>query len=184
MNRRLMMAQQNKGFELVYDAASGELPQASDGWDFTLNGNTTATVQNGYLRVNGDGSHLYSRFRLTLNKTQNLNKSRSVTVKIGNVSNMSMAFRITDTYFFWECYPWGIISVYKTWGQNYIQIQGNTPVRNQTASIVYDAQTGITSFYRNDELLFSSKEPIPREFLLEMTGADYFEISQITYKEW
>ena len=35
MNRRLMMAQQNKGFELVYNSASGTLP-TDQGWDFAF----------------------------------------------------------------------------------------------------------------------------------------------------
>lgn len=182
--RRMMMLQQNKGFELVYDATSGKLPQANDGWDLTLNGNTTATVKNGYLRIAGDGSHLNPRFKLTLNKKQNLNKSRSVTVKIGDVTNTTIDFSITDTKYFLERYPRGTILIYKTWGQNYIQIQNDDSVGYQTVSIVYDAQTRVTSFYRNDKLLFASEEPIPKDFLLSISGAGYFEVSNITYKEW
>lgn len=60
--RRLMMQQQNKGFELIYDAASGVLPTATNDWRRFANpwdnqfGNGTQKIVDGVLNLhNGHG---------------------------------------------------------------------------------------------------------------------------------
>lgn len=182
MNRRLMMAQQNKGFELVYDAASGTLPKASDGWVFTSNGNTTTTVRNGYLKISGDGSWLQPRATLEIEKPQDLTKSKEVVVTVGNVYRFAVRYQITEPWFYIEDYARPMILVYTTFSTPLFKQE--TQIKYQTIKSVYNASTKTISYYLNDTLIFTETNSIPKKFKLEFFGEHFLEVSQITYKEW
>lgn len=182
MNRRRMTMLQNKGFELIYDASSGELPQTSNGWDIVNQG--TFSFDSRYLRIKGTGKYLQPLAGVTINKPQDLSKSREIAIIFGELNKCTVNFRITKPWFAVEVYPnqWALIWMDVFHHKLLRPIVVN--IKDQTFKIVYDATAKVATYYMNDVLLYTENNAEAFDFALEVWGEGYGEISKITYKEW
>lgn len=214
MNRRLMMAQQNKVFELVYDAASGVLP-TERGWNFAFGTYGGALGVHGGLQEFTDGSlnvivghvnescHYYP-----IGKTVAKNCEFSITVDNINSNDgstaMRMGFLLTDgekamgVVF----YPLNSGRLMLTNNANslYSGYRWREKLGNQTNfTLRARLENGVVSVWFNDTLLpicnnlytISDMSLNSPNFLFngaknQIAFACYgsYQVSNMTYKEW
>mgnify|MGYP003307776868 CR=1 FL=1 len=108
MNRRLMMAQRNQGFELVYNAASGVLP-TEQGWDFDYltygnNAGGTQSMSGNLLNVNVKHPSEAVRYFI---KEKPIAQNCEFSITVDNINNTN---------------PWNRLGVLLTNGEKGIEI--------------------------------------------------------------
>lgn len=210
MNRRLMMAQQNKGFELVYDAASGELPSNTGQWTQT----GSFKIENGLLYTKNEGLYSSSRIRpighLQADRSEIIVEIESWEKYNHNGSSLYqgviLALGLSDGTYYATCSLTekqlcigkvanrGTISSAGIWA-NLKNIDYKAP-QKFTFRMVFDS--GLAYYYINDELLYTQTTLLDVSTIqgdTTLTAAEmyntvrfgqcsYVYVSKITYKEW
>lgn len=174
MNRRLIMSQQNKGFELVYDAASGYFPDSDEKWTFLSSGYgnlNTRTIDNGLLYTNANHLGAFQRYR----PTGHLQAKRSeVIIEVDSWSTYSwndsshyqgciLGVALTDGTYYAACNLTDRqLCIGKASNRAYVSSGGiwanlkninYVPTQKFTFRMVFDS--GIAYYYIDDELLYT-----------------------------
>ena len=153
MNRRLMMAQQNKGFELVYDAASGLLPTEC-GWKKTKDeSNATLKVVNGILEVIAQ-TPLY----LSPDTEQSFtNCSLEVEYSISDMQGVTISMNKVEPSVSLSMSPFANngIMVYQQWEKPLIRNEAIKVGVDYTAKL--EKHGNLVSAFLNNELIYSGE---------------------------
>ena len=211
MNRRLMMAQQQKGFELVYDAASGEFPDADKKWVYINTGwYSERKIENNLLYCSVD--HLYSQQRYRPNGHFQAKRSE-VIIEVENWSTYAwdsnngciLGVVLTDGTYYAACNLMdGKMCIGKVSGKSTVaeggiwanlKNIGYSFPQKFTFRMVFDS--GMAYYYIDDELMYTQTDFLDKTTIqgetisanemyntIRFGSCAFTYISKITYKEW
>ncbi len=173
--RRMMMAQQANGFELVYDAASGLLPTES-GWKIVKDtGNAAVNISNGVLEI-----RTTSDLHLTPNTEQAFsNCSIEINFIVGALSSVTLLLTKTEPTVYMTISSWygtGVM-VWQDWDKPLAVKEAISIGVEYTAKL--EKNGNFVSAYLNGELIYSGE--ITGHLYTNMPDILGFNVASPTY---